>query len=102
MEIMVGDRVSDKLELRGYNVPYMNIGTNRHDQLLKICGDQIAQNPGLGYLNWIQFRWLQTVTQQREPNRDRILLDDVQVSLYNLFQQHVIFTDKFDNQTSIK
>ena len=98
--IMVGDRVSDKLKVRGYNVSYMNTGTIRTTQLLKICGDEIAQNHR--YFNWIQFRWLQTVKQEREPKRDRILLDNVQISAYLFQRQHVLFTDEFDNQTNIK
>ena len=98
--IMVGDRVSDKLKVRGYNVSYMNTGTNCTTQLLKICGDKIAQNHR--YFNWIQFRWLQTVKQEREPKRDRILLDNVQISAYLFQRQHVLFTDEFDNQTNIK
>ena len=42
---MVGDRVSDKLIIRGYNVSYINIDTSPHTQLLKICGNDIAQDP---------------------------------------------------------
>ena len=97
---MVGDRVSDKLIIRGYNVSYMNIGTSRRTQLLKICGNDIAQQPG--YLNWVQFRWLQTTTQERAQNRDRVLLDNVQITAYLFQQQHTIFTDEFEIQVNIK
>ena len=98
--IMVGDRVSDKLIIRGYNVSYMNTGTNCTTQLLKICGDEIAQNHS--YFNWIQFRWLQTTVQARAQNRDRILLDNIQISVHLFQQQHMAFADEFDSQTNIK
>lgn len=98
--IMVGDRVSDKLKIRGYNVSYMNTGINHTTQLLKICGNEIVQNHG--YLNWIQFRWLQTTAQGRAQDRDRIILDNVQVSAYLQRHDIVVFADKFDNQTNIK
>ena len=97
---MVGDRVSDKLKIRGYNVSYMNTGINHTTQLLKICGNEIVQNHG--YLNWIQFRWLQTTAQGRAQDRDRIILDNVQVSAYLQRHDIVVFADKFDNQTNIK
>ena len=104
--IMVGevnrrDTVSGHVKIRGYDVPYV-IGSNDGIQALEanlsICGGEIsAQNREI--FNHIQFRWLQTVRQESQPNRDTISLDNVTItsSLCS-----TLLMDDFDYQTTIK
>ena len=95
---------SGQVKIRGYDVPYIIISNDASQSLeprVIICGSEISQHSG--QFNWIQFRWLQTVTQTSDPNRDRIVLDDIAISSY-LTQQHIvkIFADDFNNQTTTK
>ena len=94
----------EQVNIRGYNVSYV-IGSNNASETiqanLSICGSEIVQSSGL--FNHIQFRWLQTVTQSGNRNRDRVLLDDVTVSAYLTQQlERDVFADDFDNQTTLK
>ena len=97
-----GDLLSENtlINIRGYNVNYTMLDNNASVEVeLNICGEEIGRSDGL--LNWVRFRWLQTVEQARAQNRDRVLLDNIQISAHST-QQHMIFSDSFDNETSIK
>ena len=94
--IFIGNITSRIVSIRGYNVPYV-ISTNnqRCEHKVKVCID-VDNN------EWIKLRWLQTVYQGRSANRDRVFLDNVQISSFLTQQQGVILCDDFDNQTAIK
>ena len=95
------DTVSGHVNIRGYDVPYV-IGSNDGIQALEanlsICGSEISSQNG-EIFNHIQFRWLQTVQQASQPNRDTIFLDNVTItsSLCS-----TLLMDDFDYQTTIK
>lgn len=96
------DTVSNQVvNIRGYDVPYV-IGSNDGIQALEanlsICGSEISSQNG-EIFNHIQFRWLQTVQQASQPNRDAIFLDNVTItsSLCSM-----LLMDDFDHQTTIK
>ena len=105
--IMVGqihglDTVSSQVvNIRGYDVPYV-IGSNDGIQALEanlsICGSEISSQNGEIFTH-IQFRWLQTVQQASQPNRDTIFLDNITItsSLCS-----TLLMDDFDYQTTIK
>ena len=95
---------SGQVNIRGYDVPYV-IGSNDAIQALEanlsICDSEIAQ--GSGMFNHIQFWWLQTVSQQSQPNRDRVLLDNITITSSSYSTQlHEVLMDDFDSQTNIK
>ena len=94
---------SGRVQIRGYNVLYNSTLTNDAstplEANLNICGREIVQSSGV--FNHIQFRWLQTVTQSRDPNRDRVLLDNVVINSYTT-RKYGIFVDDFDNQIMLK
>ena len=102
MSNYVGDFLFDEtlIKIRGYDVNYIILGKDTSVEVeLKVCGEEIERSDGL--LNWVRFRWLQTVEQGRAQKRDRVLLDNIQISAHST-QQHMIFSDSFDNETSIK
>ena len=100
IEVGKVDTATGQVNIRGYNVPYdissVNDASESLEASLSICGVEIAQSCG-----FLQFRWLQTVTQTGDPNRDRVLLDDIAISSY-FIQKYEILVDDFDNQTMLK
>ena len=99
--IKIGDinTTSQRVNIRGYDVTYVigsDVTISELKANLSICGSEIAQSKGL--FNYIQFRWLQTVRQTGNTNRDIVFLDNITISS----QQHEILFDDFDNQTSIE
>ena len=95
---------SGLVNIRGYNVPYIIISNDASQSLevcVIICGSEISQHSRQFINNWIQFRWLQTVTQEIGHNRDIVILDDITISSY-LIQQYIvkILADDFNNQTT--
>ena len=102
--INIGGISAGRVQIRGYSVLYNSTIANNAsrplDVTLSICGSEIVQNNGT--FNHIQFRWLQTVTQTANPNRDRVLLDDVEIIYSYLIEKHRIFMDDFNNQTTLE
>jgi hypothetical protein len=100
--INIGDTSADRVQIRGYSVLYNSTIANDASRSLdvnqSICGSEIVQN---GIFNHIQFRWLQTVTQTADPNRDRILLDDIEICSYSI-KKYQIFMDDFNNRTTLE
>ena len=86
---------SQEVNIRGYDVTY--VIDSDITNALSICGSEIAQSNGL--FNHVQFRWLQTVVQTANPNRDVVYLDSVTISSQQYYE---IFADDFDDQTAIK
>ena len=84
------DTVNKIVNIRGFNVSYVIWKRNEiHTAQLRLCVDNIAA---------IKFRWLQTTVQAKVANRDRILLDDIEIST----QRRIFLRDDFDNQTTTK
>lgn len=103
-EIDIGeaDTLEERVNIRGYNVPYVIITNNAsHEAHIIICDDNFAWQSS-GHFHHLQFRWLQTVTQSAHSNRDRVLLDNVSISVLTLTQRREILVDDFNNQTEIK
>ena len=103
-QINIGDTTSSsRVQIRGYSVLYdstiANDASRPLNVNLSICGSEIVQSNGT--FNHMQFRWLQTVTQTAYPNRDRVLLDDVEIHSY-LIKKYQIFMDDFDDQTTLE
>ena len=103
-QINIGDTTSSsRVQIRGYSVLYdstiANDASRPLNVTLSICGSEIVQSNGT--FNHIQFRWLQTVTQIADPNRDRVLLDDVEIHSY-LIKKYRIFMDDFNDQTTLE
>ena len=94
---------SSRVQIRGYSVLYnsaiANDASRSLDVNLSICGSEIVQSNGV--FNHIQFRWLQTVTQIARSNRDRVLLDNVEIYSY-LIKKYQIFMDDFNDQTTLE
>ena len=103
IRINIGDISDDRVQIRGYSVLYNSTITNDAsrplDVTLSICGSEIVQSNGI--FNHIQFRWLQTARHIADPNRDRVLLDDVEIHSC-LIKKHRIFMDDFNNQTTLE
>lgn len=103
-DILVGNITPNSLKIvniRGYNVSYVVSANNEScEHKVRVCIDVDVDNSVMP--EWIKFRWLQTVYQQKRENRDIVLLDNVQISAFLTQQQGVIFLDDFDNQTAIK
>ena len=103
--ILVGNPISHSLRIiniRGYNVSYVVSNHNqRCEHKVKVCIDVVDMDRSASS-NWIKFRWLQTVYQGRHRNRDRALLDNVQIRAFLIQQQGVILLDDFNDQTTIK
>ena len=82
--IYIGEISDGRVQIRGYSVLYnstiANDASRPLDVTLSICGSEIVQSNGI--FNHVQFRWLQTATHTADPNRDRVLLDDVEVHSY--------------------
>ena len=102
--INIGDTTSSsRVQIRGYSVLYnsniANDASRPLDVNLSICGSEIVQSNGI--FNHIQFRWLQSTAQTAEPNRDRVLLDNVEICSY-LIKKYRIFMDDFNNQTTLE
>ena len=101
--INIGDISDGRVQIRGYSVLYnstiANDASRPLDVNLSICGSEIVQSNGT--FNHIQFRWLQTATHTADPNRDRVLLDDVEIHSY-LINKYRIFMDDFNNQTTLE
>ena len=101
--INIGDISDGRVQIRGYSVLYnstiANDASRSLDVTLSICGSDIIQSNGI--FNHIQFRWLQTARQTADPNRDRILLDNVEICSY-LIKKYRIFMDDFNNQTTLE
>jgi hypothetical protein len=99
--IHIGDASSGRVQIRGYSVLYDSTITNDASRSvnLNICDSEIVQSSGI--FNYIQFRWLQTARQSADPNRDRILLDDIEICSY-LIKEYQIFMDDFNNQTILE
>ncbi len=101
--IDIGDTSAGRVQIRGYDVLYdstiANDASRSLDVNLSICGSEIVQSNGS--FNHIQFRWLQTVTQNPDPNRDRILLDDIEICSYSI-KKYQIFMDDFNNRTTLE
>ena len=103
-QINIGDTTSSsRVQIRGYSVLYdstiANNASRPLDVNLSICDSEIVQSNGT--FNHIQFRWLQTVTQIADPNRDRVLLDDVEIHSYSI-KKYQIFMDDFNDQTTLE
>lgn len=102
--ILVGNIISNSskmVNIRGYNVPYIESTNSKScEHKVKICID-VDKDSSVSP-DWVKFRWLQSVYQERGENRDRVLLDNVQISTFLTHQQGVILLDDFDNQTTIK
>ena len=103
-QINIGDTTSSsRVQIRGYSVLYdstiANDASRPLNVNLSICGSEIVQSNGT--FNHMQFRWLQTVTQIANPNRDRVLLDDVEIHSY-LIKKYRIFMDDFNDQTTLE
>ena len=102
--INIGDTTSSsRVQIRGYSVLYnsniANDASRPLDVNLSICGSEIVQSNGV--FNHIQFRWLQTVLQIARSNRDRVLLDNVEIYSY-LIKKYQIFMDDFNDQTTLE
>ena len=101
--IYIGDISDVRVQIRGYSVLYDS--TIANDAIrplnvnLSICGSEIVQNNGI--FNHIQFRWMQTAVHVANPNRDRVLLDNVEICSY-LIKKYQIFMDDFNNQTTLE
>ena len=73
------DSKSCNLELRGYDVPRINISNEdtQHQVTFSICDSSLLESSS------VQFRWLQTVVQNTGTDitpRDRWSLDDVMLT----------------------
>ena len=92
---------SGRVQIRGYSVLYniANDASRSLDVNLSICGSEITQSNGI--FNHIQFRWLQSTVQPAEPNRDIVLLDNVEICSY-LIKKYQIFMDDFNDQTTLE
>ena len=101
--IYIGDISDVRVQIRGYSVLYdstiANDASRPLNVNLSICGSEIVQNNGI--FNHIQFRWMQTATHAANPNRDRVLLDNVEICSY-LIKKYQIFMDDFNNQTTLE
>ena len=92
---------SNQVNIRGHSVSYVRANNNeRRRYSVKVCGELICESNASS--NWIKFRWLQSVYQGIDQNRDRVFLDDVQISAH--WSQHIIqlLGDDFNNQTAIE
>lgn len=63
-----------------------------HTAQLRLCLDDRFQRNAAS----INFRWLQTTAQEKAMNRDRILLDNIEISA----QERILLRDDFDNQST--
>lgn len=96
-EIEVGEIIltNTTINIRGYNVPFVQMG-EAQSVTLKVCGGEIERADA-----GITFRWLQTVLTPGVEGNDAVVLDNVEINV-SFPQPSVLFADNFDNQNTIK
>ena len=95
--IYVGDLFFNQssVKIRGYDVNYTIVDNNESVEVDRvICGEEIERSDGL--LDWVRFRWLQTVEQAKAPNMDRVLLDNILISSYSS-RRYTLLYGTFEN-----
>ena len=102
-QIYVGemDTSSNTVNLRGYNVPFTMIsgGEDDAEHELKICSESSTL---LENVEFLSFRWIQTVEQTNKTD-DLVFLDDVQIiSVDRSESSREIIMDYFNSQESIR
>ena len=82
---------SNTVNIRGFNVSYVLLENDQiHTANLRLCVDDTF------HVASINFRWLQTTAQVKAMNRDRILLDNIEISA----QERILLRDDFHNQST--
>ena len=98
------DTSSNTVNIRGYNVQFILISGGEDDAELKnltikLCSDSstILEN-----VEFLSFRWIQTVVQTNTTD-NLVFLDDIQIKSVDPSQiSHELLMDDFNNQASIR
>lgn len=89
--------ISGSFILRGYTVPFV-IEEEGHHSVFLCRNESVLQYP-------LQFRWLQTSSQDDQGVQDIVILDNITITVHNRTrspQPYTLFKTNFDSQTSTR